>query len=905
MWLFETFIERDHGSLSITVYPYKLTQRELEARLEPGLSVLPGQYLRFEATEPVFAQVREVQALPSTEPGLPGGFRLTIALLYGTPSLQPQQVTLMTATQWANAIQRLQEPITEPLRLSADFSAEFSRLGPLTVIGGDDFVQKLDALHQVMTAIQAHRRVVILDPLGIFSPEDGLSCWVAGRDACLSLQVVGSRQFLEAFGELFAPSLRESALRVVADHLPPMHEFMGFQSLLDWYGALTVPLKNLILQNFQQVAQTRVFADTQAQSLDWHRAVQQSVTVLNLSGLTEPWRGLFYREALQALLQQAGDAVVPVLIYPEHYLPELAHWVEKADESEVKLLMLASPYVNDSVLQMANNRLWTDTPGAFSLQGALTLGLPLSCLSSASAAPKVSDDQSVASVVSEGQWPDLKPPVELAPGKAHAVQDKPFYSSFSVPLYDVDESFEADHEPWVSAPDAPALPLSFEPPTVNEDSSLPPREPEGVASREETLPFVSPVDVPEDALVAVDKGGSSSLAAPSEVVDLSAPSPQSAPEFLSTAQLSALLNTGPTKLFDPSEPLDEVPSETGILETPEPQATETHLSTFSSSVNAAALGAGVTAPAPTVLPSSDGVSFLQAASATPAGPVFYPTAAPSAATEEFDFPLPELDDRERSRASVVLEAPMIPEASAVAVPDATQSKWPEPAMTAKDVLTVPAASDLSSGMAFPSPDAYEKEEFFFELNPVSPLADSPLGYSSQQPEVPLSVSSLGPSTVAQSLASFASLDLPQAEPFPEPASHSVSTSSASMPLAAVPLATSSTTTDLDMQEALDAIFPYKFEARPPEEVSAPAVNAPPPVPSEPMVIMPKAVEAPSVDDSGFHAGDRVTHPSYGAGVVQKVIPMEGSVVLNILFDGVGKRLLDPALCELSLAALVN
>jgi hypothetical protein len=36
------------------------------------------------------------------------------------------------------------------------------------------------------------------------------------------------------------------------------------------------------------------------------------------------------------------------------------------------------------------------------------------------------------------------------------------------------------------------------------------------------------------------------------------------------------------------------------------------------------------------------------------------------------------------------------------------------------------------------------------------------------------------------------------------------------------------------------------------------------------------------------------------GIVQKVIPVDQSVILNITFENVGKRLLDPALTELSL-----
>lgn len=49
---------------------------------------------------------------------------------------------------------------------------------------------------------------------------------------------------------------------------------------------------------------------------------------------------------------------------------------------------------------------------------------------------------------------------------------------------------------------------------------------------------------------------------------------------------------------------------------------------------------------------------------------------------------------------------------------------------------------------------------------------------------------------------------------------------------------------------------------------------------------------------GFHEGERIRHEKYGIGVVNKVIPMESSVVLNVTFDSVGKRLLDPTLSRI-------
>jgi len=51
-------------------------------------------------------------------------------------------------------------------------------------------------------------------------------------------------------------------------------------------------------------------------------------------------------------------------------------------------------------------------------------------------------------------------------------------------------------------------------------------------------------------------------------------------------------------------------------------------------------------------------------------------------------------------------------------------------------------------------------------------------------------------------------------------------------------------------------------------------------------------------EAGYQEGEQIRHEKYGVGVINKVIPMEGSVVLNVTFESVGKRLLDPALSHL-------
>ncbi|MBY0405151.1 MAG: hypothetical protein K2X66_14720, partial [Cyanobacteria bacterium] len=49
---------------------------------------------------------------------------------------------------------------------------------------------------------------------------------------------------------------------------------------------------------------------------------------------------------------------------------------------------------------------------------------------------------------------------------------------------------------------------------------------------------------------------------------------------------------------------------------------------------------------------------------------------------------------------------------------------------------------------------------------------------------------------------------------------------------------------------------------------------------------------------GYQEGDKIRHDKYGVGVVNKVIPMDEHIVLNITFESVGKRLLDPNLSKI-------
>lgn len=51
----------------------------------------------------------------------------------------------------------------------------------------------------------------------------------------------------------------------------------------------------------------------------------------------------------------------------------------------------------------------------------------------------------------------------------------------------------------------------------------------------------------------------------------------------------------------------------------------------------------------------------------------------------------------------------------------------------------------------------------------------------------------------------------------------------------------------------------------------------------------------------FEQGDKVSHPKYGIGIVEKMIKYGNKTLCSINFENVGRRLLDPAISEISKA----
>jgi hypothetical protein len=89
-------------------------------------------------------------------------------------------------------------------------------------------------------------------------------------------------------------------------------------------------------------------------------------------------------------------------------------------------------------------------------------------------------------------------------------------------------------------------------------------------------------------------------------------------------------------------------------------------------------------------------------------------------------------------------------------------------------------------------------------------------------------------------------------------------------------------------------FVNAAEVAPPKAAETPVV-----LPPQPHITPPSAPVNEAPLHNQFAEGDKVRHPQFGVGVIKKIIWMDAEhEVLNIMFDRVGKRLLDPEMASL-------
>ncbi len=873
-------MEEAGALLSIQIFPYKLTQGALEARLATSETVLPGQLLRFDELPFTFGEVSEVQALPDTVAGLPEGHDVKITLLRGTPSLKPTCVTPLSAQDMvAEVVQLLPSP-EYPVDFGT-FRSDYLRLGPFTLVEGPNFLLKYQALLAMMEAVRPYQKMLILDPVGVFESVGDIACYQAGETVRLSLQQVSIRRFLDAFGSLFPEGVRKPVTEAVASHWPESGTFSGFSPLLV-SGMITESLlKNIILQNCAHVIRNKLFAEAPAQVLDLKVLAQNHVSVLDLSLLQEPWKSFFYQEVLAQVFAVPELGLTPILIYPENYLPDLPEWIQRADETDRHMLAVASNYGSATVRQWASNLVSVRASQLPAIRGDLTLGLPV-----AFGEPDdwleplpVPQPVSVSSPVEHAQYSmPLVAEVAVETTPEISLPQEVLVPAEPGVMTSVTTEFESP-QPYPTAESLPsALPISSpaelaEVIPVHSVETRPDAESDAVTlaaelneapvdglfnswQQEDLLELVLPEDAPTEIQPAAEVSipveavsaapsmilSSASVPAPSgffsemSVVDLSETVLEESPGFLSLEQLSELLNAPepPVKVVEQAaDPLDYPDAEEGAI--------------------------------------------------------------PEAMGDSSNFPTPALPDDALALPHTPAVAPML---------EVTESVLP----------------------TFPEPEAYTRDEFDFDLNldqkveqlfePVLP-AHAPASGSSLGSRIAKSLDRFEepvvPTVSGSSVSAVETLTRPQA-PVAEATSASVSLPE--------PMPVAQSLQQQALKENLDLLYPpmtqdegqaaeeFSFEASEFKESSygyeeVPALPVAPnevtPT-AEMLPIAARAVESPSMASRPFQVGDKVRHAQYGMGIVQKVIPVEQSMILNITFEAVGKRLLDPALTQLTLAS---
>lgn len=907
------FYTEEAGGLSIQIFPYKLTQGALEARLATGETVLPGQLLRFDELPFTFGEVSEVQALPDSVAGLPEGHNVKITLLRGTPSLKPTCVTPLSAQEMVTEVVQLLPTPEYPVDFGT-FRSDYLRFGPFTLVEGPNFLLKYQALLAMMEAVRPYQKMLILDPVGVFESVGDIACYQAGETVRLSLQEVSIRRFLDAFGSLFPEGIRKPVTEAVASHWPASGTFSGFSPLLV-SGMITESLlKNIILQNCAHVIRNKLFAEAPGQVLDLKVLAKNRVSVLDLSLLQEPWKSFFYQEAMAQVFATPELGLTPVLIYPENYLPDLSDWIQRADETDRHMLAVASNYGPATVRQWASNLVSVRPSQLPVVRGDLTVGLPVAFGEPADWLEPLPVPQPIA--------------VSLPPENSDL---PPLLSNTAAPVAHLPEASFSSVEVSPLASEAASPELS----AILSEAAVEIAQPDvSVVSLAETLPGTPSTDVA--AVVAM----TSSLEQSPEMPDLFS---ERLPE--ATLETSASLSLSRELSEEISEPTSEEAvfsswQKEGLLDLtfPEAEPPETQSDLRMS------MSVEETSERPSEMSdtTSESVPFVH----PPPMPVV--DLSGTVLEESPGFlsleQLSELLNAPEPLAKAIEQTadPLdYPDAEEGAIPDemGDASNFPPPALStlSDEALQMPAVEALYespeiveiASPTFPEPEAYASDEFDFDLNldqKVEQLFEPVLSSSAST-----SGSSLG-SRIAKSLDRFEespaavvsgpSLATVETTAHPQASVQEVTAASG---ISTEPMPVLEDANLQVLKDSLDLLYPpmtqgegqaeealsFGIEESAESTESSYGYEEVPVLPVAPKEVLPVAemapvslrtVESPSMESRSFQVGDKVRHPQYGLGIVQKVIPVEQSMILNITFEAVGKRLLDPALTQLTLAS---
>ena len=862
--------------MTLTAYPSKLSTDLLEARLEGHPLPRPQQILKLDnpsvgqSQDAVFCEVSWV-SLPKNALN-ENACQVGLKVLHGSPALAPYTAVILDSAQVAKAAHHLLSPIQNPILIGAKGSSElpvdFFRLGALTVVeGGNDLSTRISALMQILRGIQPYQRILLIDPIGVVMPSDASAHIRAGLDGGLSLQQVNSKRFLEVFSETLPEFLREAGLRTVASILPQSsrgnkNEFIGFQSLMALEALTEAPLRNLILQTLYTLMDAKVFAETPEEVLNFKKGLPSPITILDISMLPDPWKGFFYAEICQRALHDVEGELVLAMLHPEIYLSDWPKWIQQASEEELNYLVVPSPfrvpsssnsYTHD--WQASSNNVFTISIDNQSLilKGDLTLGLPVryALKTDALLLPLSSSQTSIASWQSPFDVDDEASSGELL---------SEYPSELRQALAPTEQSAEDEIDEEDSALEYHTYRDDYEEKDYGDaDDDL--DEDEEDYSQDGTFDDEDTDELDEDSDEESEFEESDEDVEPEESED-----------------------------NDDLEDDDSESSEEIGLESSDNTDDEVESEIYYSSY----LGNQESLPAPPLTEPKETNSPLFVNESIQPNEV---QSSPSDSASETD-----LGDDFNFSTALLPDDPAFSDQSSKHYEKNEQSASPldsmgviqndrEQASTYKEEASSQGASDLgqeqgpqryseSSSLGNDGEDDFGDEEsgdfnFNFDATLFEPSWLTPA--SNWQPS---------PSPRASQKARYT-----EEEPYTAPSRQDME---AYRPAPAVDNQPS-----LDPEERTyhnDSYSDYEENegAYADEQVQSEAESSP----DEQIPVVTRNTAAPKVP-AGYFVGERIRHPQYGLGTITKILPMADQVILNITFDQVGKRLLDPSLCELT------
>ncbi len=347
--------------------------------MKGDMALFPGQILRLEGHASSYAQIQSVILPERGETG----YRVALDVLQGCPRFEPMGATVLSPERAWEEVRRLDGiSVAHPLMLGQQVLGEMQNLGTLTVVEGMTWQETCPILTSLAMGLSEYQQVLIVDPLGMFQGGSTFSKVHAGQDSRLSLNDVGLKRLIRCLD--LPRSVEVEAASYITQQMAKVLQkeaFVPFESVFPLdspEGLREGPrAKALLWHSLEKLRQQQLFADDPAQVFSLDPAATERVTVLDLSGLAEPWKTLFYETVCHKLLRRDSEDIMPVLIYPDSYLEDLPQWVRKADEVERLAVMMISPYADEQIVEMANNQIVVVSEAAFEMTGQLTHGIPV------------------------------------------------------------------------------------------------------------------------------------------------------------------------------------------------------------------------------------------------------------------------------------------------------------------------------------------------------------------------------------------------------------------------------------------------------------------------------------------------------------------------------------------------